>query len=54
MLIGAVWILQGSGILPGSAMSGDVFWARVGAAVLVAGAVACGLGLWLGTRPGPR
>ena len=48
LLIGTVWILQGSGILPGSVMSGDVFWARVGSGVLVVGAVLCGIGLWIG------
>ena len=48
LLLGTVWILQGSGILPGSFMSGDVFWARVGSAVLVGGAVVFGVGLWMG------
>jgi hypothetical protein len=34
-LIGTVWLLQGINVLPGSVMSGDPFWAWVGA------------GLWL-------
>ena len=50
VLIGGVWILQGSSILPGSFMSGDVFWARIGSLMLVAGAILCGLGIWLRAR----
>ena len=39
-LVGAVWTLQGLGILGGSAMSGTLFWAGAGIAVIVgAGAV---------------
>lgn len=36
-LSGAVWTLQGVGILPGSAMSGEVLWAIVGPIVAVVG-----------------
>jgi uncharacterized membrane protein YidH (DUF202 family) len=37
--IGAVWILQGTGMLPGSVMSGQQMWAIIGAIVLVIGIV---------------
>ncbi len=47
--MGAVWLLQGLNVLPGSGMSGQAFWAVVGLIVLVVG-----LGLaYLGIR-GPR
>lgn len=39
-LIGAVWTLQGGGVLPGSFMTGSKFW-------LVAGLVAVVVGGWL-------
>ena len=35
--IGLIWILQGTGILPGSGfMSGDVRWALIGLVLVVA------------------
>ncbi len=37
ILIGAVWLLQGIGLLPGSFMTGQLFWAAVGAGCLAAG-----------------
>jgi len=40
ILVGAVWILQGSGVLPGSFMTGQSMWLVIG--ILVAG---LGLGL---------
>ena len=40
ILVGAVWILQGSGVLPGSFMTGQTQWLVIG--ILVAG---LGLGL---------
>lgn len=46
VVIGAVWFLQGIGILPGSIMSGQQFWAYAGGALVVGGVV---LG-WLGAR----
>lgn len=36
-LVGAVWLLQGVGILPGSFMTGQAFWAVVGAVFLAVG-----------------
>jgi hypothetical protein len=38
LLIGAVWLGQGSGVIAGSAMTGSAFWAIVGAVVFVIGA----------------
>jgi hypothetical protein len=39
-LVGAVWTLQGLGVIGGSAMSGTLFWAAAGIAVIIgAGAV---------------
>ena len=34
---GLVWIGQGSGLIPGSFMTGDPTWAWIGAACVVAG-----------------
>src|SRR4029079_18398036 len=34
-VVGAVWTLQGLGIIAGSAMSGTLFWAVAGIAVIV-------------------
>ena len=40
VLVGLVWIGQGSGLLQGSSfMVGDPFWAFAGATLLVAGVV---------------
>lgn len=39
ILIGLVWIFQGIGVLPGSFMTGQMFWAWVGTVCLVAGAM---------------
>ncbi len=36
-LIGAVWILQGINVLPGSFMTGQMKWAVYGAVVLLVG-----------------
>lgn len=38
VLAGAVWFLQGTGVLPGSFMSGEPFWAWAGLLCLVSGA----------------
>ena len=50
VLLGLVWIGQGSGILGGSAMSGSSFWAVVGVILLIAGAVVGTLEWWRSTR----
>lgn len=34
-LVGIVWIGQGIGVIPGSFMTGEPFWAVMGAALLV-------------------
>lgn len=51
VVVGGTWLLQGVGILPGSFMTGQVFWAVVGTLVLVAGVVLCYLGA---RRSSPR
>jgi len=45
---GGVWILQGSGVLPGSFMTGQTMWLVIG--ILVAG---LGLGLTFNGLRGP-
>ncbi|MGW0809679.1 hypothetical protein [Nonomuraea sp. NPDC002799] len=44
-LAGAVWALQGLGVVGGSVMSGDTTWAVIGPIVLVIGLVIAFLGL---------
>src|SRR2546428_343907 len=39
MVVGAVWVLQGMRVLPGSFMTGSSFWAVTGAAAVVLGMV---------------
>ena len=40
-LVGLIWVAQGTGIIGGSAMSGNLFWAVVGIAlIVVAGVIA--------------
>jgi uncharacterized integral membrane protein len=50
VLLGAVWILQGAGVLGGSFMSGHAQWAVIGAILAVAGA---GLAV-IGFRGSPK
>jgi hypothetical protein len=38
ILVGAVWILQGAGVLPGSFMTGQRMWLIIGVVVAIAGA----------------
>ena len=52
VLMGGTWLLQGVGILPGSFMTGQTFWAIVGTAFLVGGAALCYLGARRGSRRG--
>jgi hypothetical protein len=40
VVIGGVWIAQGTGVLPGSVMSGQSMWAIIGLVVLA-------IGVWL-------
>jgi hypothetical protein len=37
VLVGSVWVLQGVGVLPGSFMTGQLFWAIMGAILLAVG-----------------
>lgn len=45
ILLGGLWILQGIGILGGSVMTGQLFWANVGTILLIVGIVLSALGL---------
>ena len=49
ILLGGLWLLQGIGILGGSVMTGQTFWAIVGAILLIVGIVLSALGV----RPRP-
>ena len=40
MLLGGVWILQGSNVLAGSVMSGQSQWLYIGIVVLIVGLLA--------------
>lgn len=51
VVVGAVWVGQGLGYLPGSFMSGDRTWFWVGAACVLAGLA---LLVTSRRRPGPR
>ena len=44
ILLGGLWFLQGVGILGGSVMTGQAFWAIVGGLLLIVGIVLCTLG----------
>ena len=50
VLMGGVWTLQGIGMLPGSFMTGQTFWAVAGLLTLVVGAVLCYAATRLGSR----
>ena len=45
VLLGGLWFLQGVGILAGSVMTGQTFWAIVGVILLIVGSVLCVLGV---------
>ncbi len=51
-LVGLAWIGQGLGFLPGSAMSGSLFWAVVGAILVVLAVVIAGRELRRSSPPG--
>jgi hypothetical protein len=46
LLVGAVWIGQGIGLIPGSFMTGRLEWALAGGGLVAAALVV----LWLGPR----
>jgi len=50
ILLGALWGLQGLGVVGGSAMSGKTLWAVVGPIVAVVGVVLLVTGLRLPSR----
>lgn len=41
IVVGGVWSLQGIGVLPGSFMTGQSFWAITGGLVLAVGVAMC-------------
>lgn len=45
-VIGVIWILQGSGLLPGSFMTGQVFWAYMGIAAVGVGLILAVVSAW--------
>lgn len=49
-LMGGIWTVQGVGILPGSFMTGQTFWAVVGSLTLVAGGILAFFGFRLDKR----
>ena len=51
ILLGALWALQGLGVLGGSAMSGNKMWAVIGPIVVIVG---IGVGLVALRRGAPR
>lgn len=51
ILLGGLWTLQGVGLLPGSFMTGQSFWATVGLLLLIAGVVLCIIGARRPERP---
>jgi hypothetical protein len=50
VLMGGIWLLQGIGILPGSFMTGQAFWAVMGAVFLAVGGSLVLAGLRLNRR----
>ena len=50
ILMGGIWLLQGLGILPGSFMTGQMFWAVMGAAFLAVGGLVTLAGFRLNGR----
>jgi LPXTG-motif cell wall-anchored protein len=46
VLLGLLWIVQGSNLMPDTAMSGQSMWLWIGVVVLIVGAV----GLWWANR----
>jgi hypothetical protein len=48
MILTGVWLLQSIGILPGSFMTGQMFWAVLGAVLLAVGGLLVLVGFRLG------
>jgi hypothetical protein len=51
ILVGAVWILQGTGVLPGSVMSGQRMWLIIGIIVAIVGLALAYNGIRRPARP---
>jgi hypothetical protein len=51
VLVGAVWILQGSGVLPGSFMTGQRMWLIIGIIVAIVGLALAYNGIRRPARP---
>ena len=47
VFIGAIWILQGINVLPGSFMTGDIKWTFIGTGLAALGVV---LAVWVNRR----
>ena len=45
LLVGGIWLLQGIGILLGSIMSRQPFWAIMGLIMIICGGITCFFGL---------
>jgi hypothetical protein len=45
ILLGGLWALQGIGVVGGSVMTGQSFWAVAGSITLVVGVVLCIIGV---------
>ncbi len=50
-LLGLAWMGQGTGLIPGSVMSGSTFWAVIGLILLIVGGAIVARGLRV-SRPG--
>ena len=50
ILMGGIWLLQGIGILPGSFMTGQMFWAVMGAVSMATGGLLVIAGFRLNRR----
>jgi len=51
ILVGAVWILQGAGVLPGSFMTGQRMWLYIGIIVAIVGLALAYNGIRRPARP---
>ena len=51
ILVGAVWILQGAGVLPGSFMTGQRMWLIIGIVVAIVGLALAYNGIRRPARP---
>lgn len=53
LLLGAVWALQGAGVLMGSFMSGSPLWLGIGTVLVVVGLVLAAFGIRGPSKSGP-